>query len=343
MTQALHPRACGVGSLPGLSAQESARIIVGELPDLIHVGELPHRGPGADMIGRTGAMLSSVSRDLSLETTAAGWRFAAAPGTAMRRGMSWLAEDLDMLQEQAHGYSGPIKGQIAGPWTMAASVELTSGERALRDVGAWSELVQALALAAVNHVQDLRRRFPLASSIILQVDEPALVSVIEGSIGTASGLSRYAPIGTQTAGNVLSQLLQAIAEVRALPVVHCCADNPPIDLIMSAGAGGISVDFSRSLNPEQLGTAWEGKSLILAGVVPSTGRGRLSDTSASAPIRQMARQLGLNDPRHMGMMVVTPACGLAAATPTWVRTAYGACRAAARILGGDAGSEREDR
>ena len=326
MTQALHPRACGVGSLPGLSAQESARIIVGELPDLIHVGELPHRGPGADMIGRTGAMLSSVSRDLSLETTAAGWRFAAAPGTAMRRGMSWLAEDLDMLQEQAHGYSGPIKGQIAGPWTMAASVELTSGERALRDVGAWSELVQALALAAVNHVQDLRRRFPLASSIILQVDEPALVSVIEGSIGTASGLSRYAPIGTQTAGNVLSQLLQAIAEVRALPVVHCCADNPPIDLIMSAGAGGISVDFSRSLNP-----------------VPSTGRGRLSDTSASAPIRQMARQLGLNDPRHMGMMVVTPACGLAAATPTWVRTADGACRAAARILGGDAGSEREDR
>ena len=53
--------ATGIGSLPGTRPAEAARMVAGELPDLAHVAELPARGPGADMIGRTTAMLAAVA------------------------------------------------------------------------------------------------------------------------------------------------------------------------------------------------------------------------------------------------------------------------------------------
>ncbi|HLU99678.1 MAG TPA: methionine synthase, partial [Acidobacteriota bacterium] len=44
----------GIGSWPGTDPGEAIRTILGELPHLPHLPELPGRGPGADMIGRTG-------------------------------------------------------------------------------------------------------------------------------------------------------------------------------------------------------------------------------------------------------------------------------------------------
>ena len=49
--------ATGVGSLPGTDVTEAAATVVGELPLLPHLPELPARGVGADMIGRTAALL----------------------------------------------------------------------------------------------------------------------------------------------------------------------------------------------------------------------------------------------------------------------------------------------
>ncbi|MCX6423742.1 MAG: hypothetical protein NTV96_04070, partial [Actinobacteria bacterium] len=48
--------ATGIGSLPGTSSAEAARVVAGELPDFIHVFELPARGPGSDIIGRTATL-----------------------------------------------------------------------------------------------------------------------------------------------------------------------------------------------------------------------------------------------------------------------------------------------
>ena len=35
-----------------------------------------------------------------------------------------LAHDLDALEEAADGYRGPLKIQVCGPWTLAATIEL---------------------------------------------------------------------------------------------------------------------------------------------------------------------------------------------------------------------------
>src|SRR5215218_4484170 len=99
--------ASGVGSLPGTDPAEAMRLVVGELPDFAHLPELPARGPGADLIGRTAALLV----DLAVDLTPAGWRLVPRAGIDLRRAHEFLARDLDALYEAAGSYSGPFKVQ----------------------------------------------------------------------------------------------------------------------------------------------------------------------------------------------------------------------------------------
>src|SRR5947209_13498372 len=99
--------------MPGTDVPEAARIVVGELPEFPHLPELPGRGVGADLIGRTAALLV----DLAVEVVPSGYRVAAHPGHDHRRAVDLLRWDLDALE----GVSAPvIKTQVAGPWTLAA-------------------------------------------------------------------------------------------------------------------------------------------------------------------------------------------------------------------------------
>ena len=326
--------ATGVGSMPGTSAIEAARVVAGELAGFLHVVELPARGPGADMVGRTGGLLSAVSSGLGLETTPDGWRLAGGVGAQMRRAWSFLGEDLDALEETSQGYAGPVKCQVVGPWTMAAAVELPSGERALRDPGAVRELTEALAEAVRLHVAEVRRRVPAASTVLVQVDEPGLPAVLGGRIGTASGLSSYRAVDEQVAGRALSLVLDAAHEAGALPGVHCCAKDVPFRLLTTSGSGFLSIDITLldAAGDEGIGQAWEAGIGILAGTIPSTGTGRLGDTRASAPLRDLMNRLGLSDEQALARLAVTPTCGLAGASPDWSRTALAACRAVGRVL-----------
>ena len=49
--------ATGIGSMPGTDPAEAMRVIAGELPGFPHLPELPARGPGADLTGRTAGLL----------------------------------------------------------------------------------------------------------------------------------------------------------------------------------------------------------------------------------------------------------------------------------------------
>lgn len=332
---AASPAACGtgVGSMPGGSAREAARIVAGELPDLLHVVELPARGPGADIIGRTGGLLAAVSRHFALETTPSGWRIAGAAGRPSRRAASFLGEDLDALEDTAQGYEGPVKTQVAGPWTLAASIELRGGERVLHDPSAVADLVQATAHAAAEHAMEVRRRVPGATAILVQVDEPALPTVLDGRVGTASGLSRYRAVDAVDARRGLDEVLSAISAAGGSPGVHCCAAHPPVDLMREAGARFVGVDLALPVPDDAIGRALEAEVVLLAGSIPTRGSGSLGDAAASAPARDLLHRLGLEGaaPR----VAVTPACGLAAASPTWARTALAAAQSAARVLRDD--------
>ncbi|WP_327680910.1 methionine synthase [Kitasatospora sp. NBC_00458] len=307
--------ATGVGSLPGTDAREAARTSTGALEHLPFLPELPARGPGADMIGRSVGLLV----ELFAQTEPSGWRFADRPGRDTRRSHSWLGEDLDALEEYTQGYEGPLKVQAVGPWTLAASVELRHGEKALADHGACRDIAASLTEGLRRHLADVRKRIP-GAEVVLQLDEPSLPAVLAGSVKTASGFQRLRSVDRQVAEEVLREV---VLGVDAPVVVHCCAPQVPLPLLRRAGVAGVSLDFSLLTEREDdaLGEAVEAGTMILAGVVPSTDQG-VSDPAGSVQgVRTLWRRLGFA-PELLGRRVlVTPTCGLAGASPAYARTA----------------------
>ena len=67
--------------MPGTDPLAAMRLILDELPDLPYLVELPDRGAGADIIGRTAALLVN----LPVDVTTRGWRLADRPGRDLRR------------------------------------------------------------------------------------------------------------------------------------------------------------------------------------------------------------------------------------------------------------------
>jgi methionine synthase II (cobalamin-independent) len=321
--------ATGVGSLPGTDVVEAVRLVFGELPDLPHLPELPARGPGADLIGRGAALLA----DLPIDLQPSGWRLVDRPGRDLHRAWDMLTRDLDTLEEVAEGYAGPVKVQAAGPWTLAAAVELHYGDKAVSDPGAVRDLGQSLAEGLRRYVADVRRRLP-AAQVVLQVDEPGLPAVLAGRVPTASGYGTLAAVEEQVVEAGLRDVLTAAG---AYPAVHCCAVRPPLDLFRAAGARALSVDAGRlsGADDEALGAAVEAGVALWLGVVPSVGSvdAPVSDPGGSvASVQKLWRRLGFAPVRLAESVVVTPTCGLAGATPASARAALRRSREVGRAL-----------
>lgn len=334
--------ATGVGSLPGTHSHEWSRVIVGELPELVHVPELPARGPGSDVVGRTMALLGEVAPDLAVETTPSGWRFADAPGRIMTRARSWLNEDCDGLQEALNGRSTTIKQQLCGPWTLAAAVEMRNGERAVRDHGACRDIAGALAEVVASQLRDLRRRCP-DSSLVLQLDEPSLPSVLAGGVTTASGLATYRSVDVQRAQQLLALPLAAAMDGEAMAGVHCCHPKAPVDLMVKAGARMLSIDLRHldTSREESLAQSLEDGIILMLGVTPTEPQPVTGPTSqvlagqAARRVLDWFSRWGFTPEQANPRVVLTPECGLAGSNPTWVRDSYSALREAGRLVRDD--------
>lgn len=327
--------ATGVGSLPGTDPAEAVREVFGELPELPHLPELPGRGPGADLIGRSAVLLT----DLHVDLQPAGWRFVASAGLDERRAAGLLARDLDALEEHASAYEGPLKLQAAGPWTLAAGVELPRGNRALSDPGAVRDITAALAEGLTVHLADVRTRVP-GATLLLQLDEPALPAVLTGRVPTASGFATLRSVDEVVATAALGTVIDALGAAGAVPVVHCCAADPPIELLTSAGAAALSLDATllSERADDALGMAIEAGVGLLLGVVaadPSTDAELSHPSRTVEPVREIWRRLGFAADRLAAVVAVTPTCGLAGATPAYARAAMTLCRSAARLLAED--------
>lgn len=318
--------ATGIGSMPGTDPAEAVRVVLGELPDLPFLPELPARGPHGDLAGRTASLLTELPVDLQ----PTGWRLVGRESRDGRRARDLLSRDLDALEEATQGQRPPaLKLQAAGPWTLAAMLELPRGERALADHGAVDDLAASLADGLRRHLADVAVRLP-GVRLVLQLDEPALPAVLRAGIPTASGFGRLRSPSSQRVREVLASVL-AVADDT---VVHCCAAAPPVELLVGAGAGAVSVDATL-LTPrddEAIGTAVEQGRGLLLGVVPAVDT-RLDLAAVAEPVRVLWRRLGFDPARLPGTVVVTPTCGMAGAGPGHAREALTACTEIARRLG----------
>jgi methionine synthase II (cobalamin-independent) len=325
--------ATGIGSMPGADPMTACRLVFDELPDLPHMPELPDRGPGADMIGRTAALLV----DMPVQTTSRGWQLTDRPGRDVTRAASYLSQDLDVLEEVAAGYAGPLKIQICGPWTLAAALELThSANPALADPGAVADLAGSLAEGLAAHSADVRKRVP-GASLLVQVDEPSLPTALAGRVPTASGLSVVPAIDAAVASERLRTVLTAPA---AYSIVHCCGGPTPFPEISAAGAAAVSFDLALlpARETDRIAELAEDGLGILVGALSAGNAQRLLTDPRLSP-RQTAehvvtlwKRTGLAPGQLTQQVVITPACGLAGVSPGSARAALRHCREAARIM-----------
>lgn len=312
--------ATAVGSWPGTDPREAAATILGELPELPHLVELPARGTGADMIGRMSALLV----DLRFDTTTRGYRLAPRPGAASRRARDLLRTDLDALEEawETAGYAGTgrtIKVQAAGPLTLAAEVELPGGHRILTDPGALRDLSESLAEGLVQHVAEVRAR--LGADVVLQLDEPLLTKVLEGSL---RGVSVLDTVRAQPEPEALA-VLDAVITAQSAPVlVHSCAAPPALTFLRGSAAAAIGFDLA-TIGTKELDAIGEnldaGKQLVL-GLVPTTAPTTPPTWREIAePGVRLVDRLGFARRTLAEQVIVSPACGLASASTAWARQA----------------------
>ena len=129
--------ATGVGSMPGTDPAQACAVVMGELPEFPFLPELPTRGVGADIVGRTASLLV----DLPVETTARGWKFATRPGRDQRRAAGFLSFDLDAMQQAADGCAGFVhSAQIVAGTERAAG----AGEDRDADLGVAIGVIERL-------------------------------------------------------------------------------------------------------------------------------------------------------------------------------------------------------
>jgi methionine synthase II (cobalamin-independent) len=334
-------RTSGVGSMPGVVAEEATRVVVGEF-DVPHLVELPARGPGADLVGRALGLVVATSGEFAAETTPSGWRLAGAraggePGRSMRRAAAWLGEDTDRLEEQLAGYVGPAKAQLAGPWTIAAALESARGTRVLADAGACRDLAVALGEAVAAQMVQLRRRVP-GAAWVLQLDEPSLATVLAGHVRTASGRGALRVPEPAEVRAVLGTVVDAARAAGAAGVsAHCCAGEVPFEVLRGAGIDTVSLDLGAvgERADEALGAWWDVGGTVHLGVAPALDpppepRGRAEGMARR--VEQVWQRIGFGAADVAARTWLTPTCGLAGASPAWARSVGGELRAAARML-----------
>ncbi len=310
----------GVGSWPGTSAREAAEIVVGELHRLPHLVELPARGIGADLIGRAAALLV----DIAIDTVPRGYRVAAGRSAVTRRALSLLAEDIDALEEAwekagLRGTQRTVKVQAVGPITLAAQLELANGHRAITDRGALRDLAHSLAEGVALRRAEIARR--LDCPVVVQFDEPSLPAALAGRLTGVTSLAPVHPVDEPVAIALLDDCVSVVGGDVAL---HSCAGGLPWSMLRRSALAAVSFDVSTltAHDLDGVGEFVESGRTVMLGIVPSVAPPhRPSAEEVAGTVVDFTDRLGFARARLPDRIGVTPACGLASATPQWARTA----------------------
>jgi methionine synthase II (cobalamin-independent) len=326
--------ATGIGSWPGTSPRQAAEIVVGELHTMPHLVELPARGVGADMIGRAGALLV----DIGIDTVPRGYRIASGRSSVVRRAVSLLNEDLDAFEEAwenagLRGGTRTVKVQAPGPITLAAQLELAGGHRAITDVGAVRDLAASLGEGMARHRAEVARR--LGTSVVVQFDEPLLTAALDGRLTGVTSLTPVHPVDEPVAIGLIDD---CIATTGAESVLHSCATDLPWNTLQRSSIHALSVDVSTltAADLDGIGELVESGRTVLLGVVPATApAARPSTEEVAKAAVAVTDRLGFSRSVLRERIGVTPACGLAGATPEWARIAIELAQKAADAFAED--------
>ncbi|MGH3594992.1 MAG: methionine synthase, partial [Mycobacterium sp.] len=231
------------------------------------------------------------------------------------------------------GSGRAVKVQAPGPITLAAELELANGHRAITDLGAVHDIAASLAEGVAAHRATVSRR--LDTPVVVQFDEPSLPAAVAGRLTGVTALSPVAPIDEALATTVLDA---CVAAAGADVLVHSCAAELPWKVLQRSNIAAVSVDAT-TLGAADLDAIAEfvesGRAVMLGVVCSSAPARRPSAKEVVAAVVAVTDRLGFDPSVLRDRIGITPACGLAAATPDWARTAIGLARRAAEAFADD--------
>jgi hypothetical protein len=106
----------------------------------------------------------------------------------------------------------------------------------------------------------------------------------------------------------------------------------PLGLFRAAGAAAVSFDLCLVQDLDAVGTAVEAGTHLLTGVVPGTDTALGPPKATASRVQAWWRELGFPAEQLAAAVTLTPACGLAGATPGYARAAMAHVREAAKYL-----------
>lgn len=200
----------------------------------------------------------------------------------------------------------------------------------LADHGARRELAQALTEGWFQLREDLRRRIP-GAKVLLQLDEPALTAVGDGTIPTASGFGRHRRVEAPELAGALKPLADGAW-------LHCCAPGKWLPVAERAGFAAAAVDtllFRESAEIDALAQwAQAGRGLALGVVDAAAGRVQGVDELVRETLLVL-RPLELPAPNFESGVLLTTACGMVSWKLADVPGQLAALRRAATLVAED--------
>ena len=262
-------RASVHGSMPGTDPLEAAKTVLGELgdPHLPALIELPDRGRFHESLGRTVSMLDGLSADIQ----SYGWRITDAPGKDFRGAVSARNSDLGIMADvigASETRASTLKIQLLGPLTLAASVHLRLGEKAISDPGALRDISQSLATGTAEFVRNVRRATGVSGVVVL-VNEPQADAALAGAIRTVSGYRTLRAVDRAVAVRLWTDFVGTIKDDDAATVILNLADSrgnlgmahaQSLERFAEVGADGWYVDAVR--NQSKM-AAWESVAMLI--------------------------------------------------------------------------------
>jgi hypothetical protein len=348
--------ATGIGSLPFVDPQEALQLILAEMPDIPHWPQLPRRGMQEHFVHQ---FLQPMLDCGVLKNDNGNWCFdptgddapecltefytcclsaEAGDSECCRAYVSTPDSAAGMHAFLDYGHSGGlqnaryVKGQIAGPLSVALELKDREGRPAYYHGDLRDTIVRTLALSARCQAATLSG---LAKTPIIFLDDPAI---------RAFGSRLHLSLEREMIISDLNSIIETIQSANALAGIHCC-EAVDWSLLLETQVQILSLDayrFGASLlsYAAQLRRFIEDGGVIAWGIIPTL------DDPFGESVHSLQRRMEslwkdlfpphlINREQVLRQSMVTPACGTGLLPEESARHIYRLTAGLSRCLRGE--------
>jgi methionine synthase II (cobalamin-independent) len=200
------------------------------------------------------------------------------------------------------------KGQITGPFTLAAALTDKNGRCAIYDATLREVIVKTLALKALWQVEKIKAAGAVP---IIFIDEPSVSQL---------GTSAFLTVSSEMVVAMIKEVSDIIKENGGLSAVHCCG-KCDWAVIFDTGVDIINLDaysFAQNLSFCDTAAFLERGGKIAWGIVPTLDRAALEKANLPHLVEIFQRDVkyltekGIDEKIIIDNSLITPSCGAGA-------------------------------